>query len=56
MWQVPSLEKLVAEVGTLEDPDEGSLVYMRKENKRLYHTDAKGKMYLKTDVVHTHFW
>ena len=45
------------EVGTLEYPDEGSPVHMRgKEKKRIpCHSDAKGKMYSKNDVVHTHF-
>ena len=28
------------EVGTLEDPDEGRPVHMRKKKKKLYHSDA----------------
>jgi len=29
------------EVGTLEDPDEGRSVHMRKKKKKLHHSDAK---------------
>ena len=41
MWQVLSLGKLVPEVGTLEDPDEGSPVHVGKKKIKLYHFDAK---------------
>jgi len=32
------------EVGSLEDPNEGRPVHMRARKRRLYHSDAVGKM------------
>jgi len=33
-WQVSCLGKIVPEVGTLEDPDEGRLIHMGKKRKK----------------------